>query len=717
MSFMSTKNNGPRDGALRAKTFNVPSSSPPSGMADEDEGESRFEDNAYGESYSEESEEGGMHIDSDEENQPIEAPSMTSSRLSSSIASGVGTDWAPFGSSLGDGTPRGFKRSRGGVVIANGSSRHNVEKRIPKKDSAIPSIAKNMATQLGVANLDDPDDLILGTEDLVGQLYLPETIADEQDIALETTLPTVSEDLNKLWESCRHRSAAASTSEEEVTIGIGPADTAPHFHKAIFLGSLLLQLHHPPAAKGKQALAVPRSFSLDSSTFHPSKLPPKPTAIPKLLVDWLHDYHNPYRTATIDLRTFNPNPTAHVNFWDIIFSSTLRGNISEVIGILKKSDFKYARTAREDGQGQGGYILSQIDNIKKAISQTVQVLESCPSLLDGNWKTTGNEWLTFRRRVEQAKAALTTFAEGRDRDSDSAGSTFEAPNFGIRSSIRGQGLSQSARRAESRVPWTIYQNLKAMYGIMLGGTNEIVSSAQDWVEATVGLTAWWDGDDDDDEVAVGSLAKTRRSLRHSQSRGGRLVDLNASAAYLRRLAFAFERVTDDTDEDLFQINPMNPVEVGLASIFEGNVEGVVGLLQSWSLPVASAVVEIASIGGWFESCLGDGMRNGFDESDLLVLSYGQEKQGISRDGILVEYAEELFDKGEIQGQGKKEAKEGWEMSLQILARLEDTSVANKKVVELLGDLPLESDKRVDKILDICQGFGLEKEACTIAEVC
>jgi hypothetical protein len=49
-----------------------------------------------------------------------------------------------------------------------------------------------------------------------------------------------------------------------------------------------------------------------------------------------------------------------------------------------------------------------------------------------------------------------------------------------------------------------------MYGILLGGATEIISFAQDWVEATIGLTAWWNGDDND-EIALGSLAMTRRS--------------------------------------------------------------------------------------------------------------------------------------------------------------------------------------------------------------
>ena len=704
---------GIRHTAQRTKGFHVPSSSPPSRFANDSQQDCIIEEEEI-EDYSDDPQEGSMEVDSDAENQPFEAESITRTQPNDSIANGSAIDWAQLGSSVGGGTPRGIKRSRGGAAISHASSRQKPKEIVPRKDSAIPSITKNMAKQLGIARLEDPDTLILKTEELISQLCSPEDAAESQEIALETALPAVTEELGKIWQSYRDDDSRNSP-PEDVLIGIGPNENAPSLHKATYLSSLLLQLHHPPAAKGRQAFAASRTNPKPplSSSLYASQIPQRPTSFPKVLLDWLDVHHNPYRTVMADLQTFQPNPTAHSNYWDIVFSSTLRGKFSDIIKVLQKSDFKFARTAREDGQGKDGYHGTQLGNIKRVMSRAVQVLELCPSLQDGNWDVTSNDWIIFRKRVEQAMADLATFAEGRDRDLEPKQSTFEAPNFGIRSSTA--SLSQSARRAESQVPWTIYQNLKTLYGMLLGGSTELVASAQDWVEATIGLTVWWDGDDEDDEVAVGSLAMTRRSLRQSQSRGGRLVDLNSSAAYLRRLALSFERATDDSDDDLFQINSANPIEVGLASIFEGKVEGVIGLLRGWSLPVASAVVEIASLGGWFESS--QGMQNGLDESDLLVLSsYGHREQGISKDGILVEYAERLFEKDKIKAPRPKYTREGWELSIQILARLEDRSMADKKVVDLLSQLPLVSDLHVDKILEICQDFGMDREARNIAEV-
>ena len=310
---------------------------------------------------------------------------------------------------------------------------------------------------------------------------------------------------------------------------------------------------------------------------------------------------------------------------------------------------------------------------------------------------------------------LASFAEGHDRDMEPESPTFEAANFGI--SSPDAKLRRSARKAESQVPWSVYQSLKNMYGILLGECTEIVSSAQDWIEATVGLTAWWDGEEDQG-VPVDSLAVTRRSIKNCQTRGSRLVDINPTEAYLRQLAYAFERVTDDEHEGLFQISSINPVEVGLASIFEGNVEGVIGLLRGWSLPVASAVAEVASLGGWFNPAPSNGMLNEFDESDLMVLSsYGQREMAINLDSILIDYAEKLVDMGFLgTGVEDKDAPEGWELSTQIFSRLQDTRNSEKKFLSLARRLPLDSEERVDKLVRACKVFGYEPEGLKIAEV-
>lgn len=680
----------------------------------DEQGEEDVEDG----DYSEESEQGHFYAGSNSGSRPIEPISLNTSGMDDLVMSGGNPDYIQYEYSINDGTPRETKRPcRGAPPMPHGSPQREKKPRALREASVVPVLAKDMSSQLGVAKLDDPDDLIMETEDLVSQLYDLNSTDDGPERALEIALPVISERLHVLWNEYGDTTSARAPKQGDHIVGIGPDRNSPLFQSAIFLATLLLQLHHPRPAKGKQAFAISRTiqpspFSSSLQSAHP---PQNSMAIPNILIDWLYEYHSPFRIATLNTMTHEPNPTADFNFWDILFCSTLRGQIQDVVKLLKDSDFTHACTARQDGQDQDGYRGIQLGNIERVINRAIQLLEICPALQDGDWNVSGLQWQVFRKRVDQALDDLATLAEGRDRDFDPAESTFEATNFGINRRV--PVLSQSTRRAESRVPWTIFQNLKALYGILLGGTTEIVSLSQDWIEATIALTIWWDGNDDDDDFEVGSLAMTRRSLRRSQSRSGRLVDLNSNAAYLRRLAFAFARVTDTSEDEMFQISPVNPVEVGLASIFEGNTEDVIGLLQGWSLPIASTIVEIASLGGWYESPAGGARLDGFDESDLLVLSYGQQEQAYTRDGILVDYAEALCGKDVLQHTCTKKTKEGWELAIGIVSRLGDSKIVQRKVGGLLRRISLDSDKRVDKILDVCRLFGMKQEGRNIAEVC
>ena len=633
--------------------------------------------------------------------------------LRESFASSGGLTWADVGSSAENGTSRGKKRSYGGASLLPMSMQQIQPVKRRRKESAIPSIAKDMAKRLGVAPVEESDKMILETEHIINRPYAAEALHEGSEIALEAALPVATESLCRAWQNHRKQQMQDIDMADDVVITIGPSEDAPPFQKAEFIAPLLLQLHHPPAATGKQAFALSRNFpsSLNTSLLDSTQPPFKPTSLPKVLTDWLEEHHNAYAVAAINLQLHQPDPTANENYWDVILYLVLRGRIVDAINILKKSNFQYARTARDDGQGQYGYSGVQLKNIGIVIDRATGTLRGCPSLIDGNWEVVGNDWKVFRKQVESAASDLALFAEGRDRDQEPLGQNFEAPNFGIRSTKN--ILSQSTRRAESQVPWTVYQNLKTLYGILLGGTAEIVSSSQDWVEATVALTVWWDGENDDEEIAVGSNPSPRRSFKRSRDGGHRTVDINPTAAYRQRLAYAFERVTDEEDDDLFQINSNDDVQVGLAAVFEGDVEGAIGLLLGWSLPVASAVAEVASLGGWFASSTTP-MVDDFNESDLMVLSYGQKERNWSSDDILVQYAEQLFEKGVLQG--FRVPQEGWELSTQLLGRLNDESVARTKIRELFQRLPLTSDRRADNVISLCRSYGMEAEASSIAEV-
>ena len=709
----------PQDG--HRSTFKVPSSSLRSSLVSNgdaiDEYDEDVEDgpeDSLDEEEEQASENGNMELDAEDETRASNVGGGLNGHIGN-FQSSVPYDWGQHGSSRIGQTPGDTKRSQTNFTTSQSSSHRDTLQLGKKKDSSIPMIAKGLAKYMPTASLNESDNMVLETEDLVAQLYQQDVNGQDQERLVEAALTVVPEALSKLWQSCCNEARRQPPPTEVIMTGIGPNDNEPPLLKATFLSTLLLKLHHPPPAKGKQAFALSRSQRQSDflASLQVLDAPTRLEAYPKLLLDWLDQNCNPYRNAILDVVTHYPNSTAHLNFWNLVFAYTLRGKLADVLRIFKESDFSHARTAREDGQSSDGYRGVQLKNITQVIGEAVKVLEKCPAIQDDDWDISGTDWAIYRRQVVLAMEKLATFAEGRDRDLDPAESTFQAENFGMRSTSN--ALSQSARRAESKVPWTIYQNLKTLYGILLGGTTEIVSVSQDWLEAVFGLTVWWDGDDND-EIAVGTLAMTRRSLRRSQANIPRSVDVNTTAAYQRRLAYAFERVINEADDATFQINSNNPMEVGLACIFEGNVEAVLNFLRGWSLPIVCAVTEVATEGGWFQSVPGSGRPAGFDESDLIVLSYRQPEKSLNRDGILLEYSEALFAKDSITDSRSGVSKEGWEMSVELLSRLEDASLANKHVGEMLSSLELHSDLRADKLINLCRGFGLEKEACEIAEV-
>ena len=611
----------------------------------------------------------------------------------------------------------GVKRSRGGAIISR--SPQNKSGSLPKgqKESAIPSIAKHMENQLGTAPLDESRDLILGTETLIRGLYDGDAEGGRHEEATSAELAVVSEGLCSLWTSCRSQELNNIAQQDDVMAGIGPDENAPMSHSAIYLGTLLLPLQHPGAAVGKQALALSRfnrTFG-SSRTSHPVDTTYKPTAYPKILLEWIDRNHNPFESTFRDVLNRKPNPTAHQNYWDVMFMLTVRGKIAHVVQLLKAANFEHGATAREDGHGSSGYTGGRLRSIERVITRAVQVFEACPALTEDNWDLTANKWILFRRFVEKALDDLTTFAEGRDRDLDSNEDSFEAPNFGLNSMPN--EMTASSRRAESRVPWTIFQNLKTTYGILLGGGNEILSSSQDWVEGTIALTAWWTGDDDD-EVAINGSSALKRSLRPPRSRGPRLVDQNPRLAYLRRLSAAYERVTDENEEDFLLPDSTKPLEIALSCLFENNMNGLLGILRGFSLPIADAVAEVASAGGWLVSGHDNGVIDGLDDSDLMVLSsYSTPRPVDLKREIMTTYADALFSKGTL-GKEKGSNVEGWEVSIAVLARMSpfNSAKSKKRISEYLERVSLESDERVDRILELCVEYDMFKEGSAIVDV-
>lgn len=687
----------PKPSGLR-KSFHVPSSSPPRGYSDEEMSEDLYREEGVDDEGGGEEEDHTMEDDHDDRNHTKGSPRSQHRRPD---AAGSVPD-----------TPRGIKRSRFGDTISSilQSSPAKATNRIVK-ESDIPKIAKSIASSMQPAELHEPDGFVLETEKLLSHLHSVGEESQDTEPSPGTQLSKITEQLTKTWHSLA-KNDSTSPDDEGVVGAIGPPDEASPIRKANFVGSLLISLHHPPSKKPSQGPSAPRHSRHSVST------PEQPQPVPQVLLNWLAQYHDPYPGEITEVRNYSQGSTAHDRFWDIVYMAVLRGKVGEAIRLLEDADWSQALSALNDGQEQPGYKDRRLTNVNQVISSAIDILKACPAVTDGDWDVTGGDWMIFRRRVHQALSRLTDFAEGgnQNRGQEDEDDLFQAENFGI-SSTRSNtmALSTASRRAESRVPWTIYENLKALYRQLLGTPEEIIASSADWVEAAIGLTVWWDGEEDG--VPRGSLAASRRSLRSSQH--VRPVDECPTLAYRQKLASSLAYVTASSEEAALQVNTTKPIEVGLACVLADDIEGVVGLLRGWSVPITAAVVEIGQLWGWehAEGLRSKGLMEGFDDSDLMVLEYGEEQRGSSKhDEILLSYAGMLSRRDIFRDEKGVVRKEGWEMAMSVLSRLQNAKTGRQRINELLDELRLESTERVDKVLATCNSLGLEEEALKTAEV-
>ena len=540
------------------------------------------------------------------------------------------------------------------------------------KSSPLPAILRDFASSSRIAKVDESGDVILKTENSISRIY------DGGDV----TLSEVAAELVAIWRPSSLKS-----------FGGGGASK---FAKAAYLGGLLLQLHHPPP------LASASSYGGEFAHTMPKAISP----MPKFLLDWLNANHSLQIGEELrKLHETNPSPTASSDFWDIVNTAVLRGCLSDAASILRSADFTYARSALEDGLPQTGYRGVQLQNIQRCVNKALQVLESCPCVVDNNWDVRGSdEWDLYRRRVAAALTDLEDFAEGSDGgDSQQSPppSIFQANHFGLAGQHdKGFSFAQSSRMAESQVPWVIYQSLRSVYRTLLGDVKAITTCAQDWVEATIGLTVWWGGDANDVSAAAADALPNLPAVMRDV-----VDDDDIQSAYLERLRLSFSNVISTSG---FRVNTMDSVELALASIFEGNVVGVLALLQTWSLCVTSSIVEVASAGGWLDFKSGDYLN----EDDLMVLSYGQDEvDDVGKDDVLSAYASGLCERESI-GQ----VRDGWEIALEVLSRLDDAERMQKAVVELVDKLPLDSSEQMDKVVLLCGDLGMDKEGRRVSEV-
>lgn len=561
---------------------------------------------------------------------------------------------------------------------------------LPSKgdDHVILNIARDMAKRLQPAQINESDDTILGTEKIMSQIY--ERV--HNDRSPQSELPGIlavkSADLLLLWDK------STKTYDEEPS-GV---------REALELVSLWLNLHHPPLNINESSVIQRFNASVSStSPYHP---------IPKLLLDWLDKYHTSTEETLRPIRTTRPNCTAHELFWETVNALALRGKLKDIIRLFQVADFKYAASALDDGQDQPGYHGAQLQSVQGAVNRARQMLEMCPAVRHADWRTDSVEWENYRDHVASELEQLVDDAEGADAEAEESESLFVSQNF------NGNGKSsntirQRARQAMSRIPWHVYESLKVLHKILLGSATEILAIAQDYLEASFALTVWWDGVEDD-KIRNWSLTVSRQSaFPDGTDPGEQQPNLSANdGPFQRRLKAAFLCATDPNIEGSFAVDTLKISEVGLSAIVQNDAMGMLGIVRSMSLVVCSALAELGVYGGWMPKS--PEATTGLDNDDLMVLSYGQPSNPLSKDDILIQYVDSLFSREDVETTG--DHKEGWELAIAVATRMDDRQKAHGTIQNLLEQLHLVSQDRMDKLLALCTELNLTDHAMRVSEV-
>ncbi|KAF5507192.1 Nucleoporin NUP85 [Colletotrichum aenigma] len=546
-----------------------------------------------------------------------------------------------------------------------------------RKDFKYASIAKDLHNQMGMTVITESPEVVLKTEDLVNQLYDEGIGAQEDPDKLDGSLATIVYPLVELWD---HFSETLPMPEGEHVAEIGPGPDAEPFHKAAYVARLVLQMHHTRFAEGPGEV----------------KAPP----LPQVLFNWIEDNHNLYPDQFNMVMRHRPSPASHSLFWPTLRSALIRGNVNLASQLLRNAGWE---SVRKGTRAELAYSGKALDNLQRAVGITCEALDMCPGN-KGNWDLFSSDWTLYRIQAKGSLDKLQRFAEGKDKGLYGGDSDDSSYGPGRTS------LARLARKAEGQVPWDIYEHLQTIYQIIMGTPDAILETAQDWCEATIGLFGWW-------EEGRGQ----QKSLRMSRSQGLRLPAVSSGPeSYFERLSLSFHTAIESD----FHINAMNPVEVAIASAFESNFAAIIGILRAWSLPIASSVAELASLGQWLPKPEPPNLitMDSLDMEDLDILGVSpqgaDEVEGI-KDTTLTHYARELAGIDQLS-----ETRSGWEMAIQVLGRMDSAAKSEEMVGELLGDIlqTIDGDSgvTVDKIWRILNDLGMinyaEQTAETYADI-
>jgi len=523
--------------------------------------------------------------------------------------------------------------------------------------TTVPNLARDLRRRRAQAHLEnDPEPVVVKTEQVMRSLN--EEAQSVDDETLDLILAASAKDLESIWEG----SAGIRRRRKDEDLAIGPGHGATPFEKARFIAILVLRLYNASKISQDEDGAM---------------------SMPQILLDWLNDYHMTIAATYKQVISAKPNPAADDLFWDVVEVLVARGKLEEAMRVLGDADFNYAKL--ENGR-EANYNGPQLQATQTAVYRLRQVLNASPSVQAQDWAIDGPDWIAYRRDVELAMEEL---SEQTDAHDDSELLEAEAEEHLVRP---GKGL-----------PYDIFQHLRTIYNILLGSYDVLSSISNDWLEASLLLTIWWNGNPDN-RVQQWSFDVSRA---HNAGQNSEL----GTQAYLTRLKESFLVVTDPSQKDTWTLPPESPLELAIGLTLQGDMRSALSLIQTYSLCISSALSEIGSWSGWLSP---NSVPDGLDKDDLMVLTNGASDGSVTKDEILEHYAHELFKKSDLET-SERTYIEGWEIAISVISRCDSQARASRTVQEFIDELTVDTADRAQRLITLCGELGLSEESNKVSE--
>ncbi|KAF8460938.1 hypothetical protein BDZ91DRAFT_798449 [Kalaharituber pfeilii] len=461
---------------------------------------------------------------------------------------------------------------------------------------------------------------------------------------------------------------------------VSKTSAEPAIGKAYYLAWLLLSLHHPSVTSTPAALAKGTAS------------PPSPIETYKAFLKTHHP--NPSIEDLETLHAYHPTPCASPAFWDVVAHLTLRGELMEAESLLSRGGWENIMQDAPMGNSSSNefkYTDDEVTVIERLVSGGAKLVAAAPQLFAKGKAEHERvaEWRIYRGRVHAAIEELKMLshnapsntqddeAEEGDVDyryemvlSTKNGFTTQTRQFTKVPRNKGKkGVVRGDDRPITRVPSDVEMGLMSVYLILVGKIDGILTLADRWEEAVLGVAIWRryldpeeleeeeeeGGDGMGFEGMVGDMGRQssffgrniRTSAMFRSAIGGAqktaAKDADKKSRRLRRtydeletLKHAYTRVTR---RDL-PLNTTNMLEVGVGHVLQGDWKKVLDILVSAdegmvAYCVVEFVAEVAKMGEWrTEGCedwvvgagtdLGMSLLRGFRDEDVTGSRGGAE---------------------------------------------------------------------------------------------